>query len=387
MPVSPGDAIPLTKAISETYTLAQAAIVKVIGKYIKQGIDEPTWAAQALSRLGGLNHDVRTLISHLNSAATPQFKQALTTAYVTGQQAAAKDLGVTFTQRDKQIYPIRNLLLDSARVQSVTGLQIASSAPMVYQQAITQASQIAIGGGATRLGSAAIALADLTDDGIVGFADKAGRQWNLVSYVEMATRTMAARAIVSGHIDQLSDLGQDLVIVSVSPGDCPQCSPWDGTVLSGTGSTVPGEYDGYTVEASLDDATSAGLFHPNCTHDVNVFIPDVTTIPGGGSGAAGSMDKSEEDTGSSDNTETDGNGDTVDGPSPAYAVRQQQRSLERSVRNAKSRVQIISDVAGAGSPEAKAAGVKLRTQQANLRQHVKDNGLFQGKGRTSLKVR
>jgi hypothetical protein len=352
----------------------------VIAQHISRGIDQPDWAVKALLRLGALNSDVRRLIRVLQSEASPAFKTAITTAYTTGQLSAAKDLGVAFKTKNKNIPAIRNLMLDAKRVQQVTGLKIASSAPMIYQQTITNASQRMLGGAQTRKAAAAEALADFADDGVTGFTDKAGRNWNLVSYAEMATRTMAGRAVVSGHIDELLDIGHDLVQVSSADEDCPLCSPWDDAILSSDGSTAPGDYDGYTVAGSMDDATEAGLFHPNCRHDVNVFIPDVTST-----GSAGGARR---EVGVNRNgDEADDEAPSEENSSPAYVVRQQQRTLERNVRAAKDRVAVATQIAGKDDAVVIKEMAKLKRRQAALRDFNKANDRFQGGGRTSTRVR
>src|SRR5690606_25442364 len=194
------------------------------------------------------------------------------------------------------------------------------------------------------------AWAALIDRGIVSFTDRAGRRWRLSSYVEVIGRTNVARAAVQGQPDRLRGLGQDLVIVSDSPRECPKCRPWERKILSISGrtrgrvqvehATRDGEYVTVDVAGSLDEARSRGLQHPNCTHSLSIYLPGVTTAGNAKHDPAG------------------------------YEAKQQQRALERKIREAKLQAH------GALTPEAKkAANAKVRAAQAALREHIEQHGL------------
>lgn len=110
----------------------------------------------------------------------------------------------------------------------------------------------------SRIQAAQKALDDLADQGVTGFVDKAGRRWELVSYVEMATRTAVSTAWDDMQAMAMVRTGIDLVVVAThsTEGSCPHCAPWLGRTLSLTGATP-----GYPA---LADAKAAGFRHPNC---------------------------------------------------------------------------------------------------------------------------
>ena len=95
-------------------------------------------------------------------------------------------------------------------------------------------------------------------DGITVLRDRAGKRWNMDTYAEMLTRTKMVEASNSGLQNRLAQEGADLVQVSDHANACPLCRPWGGEILS-----ITGETEGYET---VDEATSAGLFHPNCEH-------------------------------------------------------------------------------------------------------------------------
>ena len=108
------------------------------------------------------------------------------------------------------------------------------------------------------------------DEGITGFVDRAGRRWDMTSYVEMATRSISANASLQGQIDRQTEHGRDLVVVSDHAGECPVCRPWENKVLSISGTSL--KYP------ALSKARSAGLFHPNCRHVITGYIEGLTDL-------------------------------------------------------------------------------------------------------------
>jgi hypothetical protein len=128
--------------------------------------------------------------------------------------------------------------------------------------------------------------------------------------------------------------GHDLAIISGNTAGCEACAPWEGVVVS-----IDGATEGYPT---LDEAEGDGLFHPNCGHQPDPYIPGLT----------------EEQTANRSDPE-------------GYAALQQQRYLERGVRQYKMRL-----AAASGDPTATtAAQAKVREWQGRLREHVSANDL------------
>ena len=103
----------------------------------------------------------------------------------------------------------------------------------------------------------------LEDDGITALVDRGGKQWDLMTYSEMLTRTKLTQAHNTGTINRMAETGYNLVEVSAHAGACPLCQPFEGQVLS-----INGGNEGY---GSLDDAIAMGLFHPNCRHTITPY--------------------------------------------------------------------------------------------------------------------
>ena len=190
---------------------------------------------------------------------------------------------------------------------------------------------------------------ELRRRGVTGFTDKAGRRWNLATYVEMATRTAAHRAFTDSNLATLGSYGIDLVTAVGGKGQCEACGRWVGQVMSQTGSgarTIEVEHayrDGVMVtvhvKGSVDDAIADGLLHANCRHTLVGHFPGINN-----------------DTGEPWTQE-------------AEDAQAGLRALEVEVRKAKR------DLAGAlNADEEKAARRRVRDMQARIREHIKETG-------------
>jgi len=109
-----------------------------------------------------------------------------------------------------------------------------------------------------RVQAAQVMLDELAGRGITGYTDRIGRNWDLATYCEMATRTATANAWDDMQAGLAAGAGLDLVETSThsTEGSCPLCVPWLGKVLSLTGAT-PGH-------PTIAGAKAAGWRHPNC---------------------------------------------------------------------------------------------------------------------------
>jgi hypothetical protein len=200
-----------------------------------------------------------------------------------------------------------------------------------YRDIIMQVAPSAVAGVDTRLQATQRALRTFGDKGIGTFGDKAGKNWDIASYAEMATRTSMAHAHVQGHINRLSEQGNDLVIVSNHPEASDLCRPHEGKVYS-----ISGDHPTYP---KLSWAISTGLFHPNCRHTINAYIEGLTETP------------------------------DVHGDPKGYEQRMKQRYLERQVRHWKKRE--ITAI----TPKDKAmAKAKVKEWQNKVQSHVRQTG-------------
>ena len=192
-------------------------------------------------------------------------------------------------------------------------------------------------------------LKQLSDEGLTGFVDRAGRHWTPEAYVNMVTRTTVHNTAIQATRARMEDFGTDVFQVSSHAGARPGCYPFQGKFYS-WGNRY-GEIElgnGRVVEYEPIDKTTygepAGLFGINCGHYPIPVVPGVT-IP---HGADNIQPKEENDR--------------------AYAESQQQRELEREIREAKRVVEMSGDMA---TDKEKA---KVKELQKEMRDFISETG-------------
>jgi hypothetical protein len=376
-PALPGDGQGVGRSLAEglaetttaIYRRLEALLIAHMAKQIKAPESDQTWVEAKLAAIQKLRSLAEGLLAIADGEMQQSVEQAIALAWQRGGQAAIEEMarysGVSPAEaaRIRQALPgadaITRLVWSAVTTLRGTHTPILRWTLDSYRTVVSAYATGTLAGTHTRLRSAQIAWEELIGRGITGFTDKAGRRWELASYVEMAMRTVTAQAAVEGHLDRLSALGVDLVIVSNAPQECVRCRPWEGKVLSrrlGGARTVEMEHttrDGVMVPVevagSVTEAVAAGLMHPNCRHSLSAYLPGVTRPLTRTADPAG--DKAQ----------------------------QRLRALERAVRAAKR------EEAGALTPEAKkAAAAKVRGYQAMIRDHVAETGLFRQRHREQI---
>jgi hypothetical protein len=356
--VDPDEVDAIASTVADLYREAETALGRLVARYLAAGIDAPTWSADRMAAVGALRRAAGSIVTGLAADSGRAIAEATAAAYRTGWGSALADLPERWFARSgigQAARAAADLVPGTAAVEALAAAvhrdigdrsaNVLREVLDAYRSTVTAATARVLTGVQTRRDAAQAAWQQLVDQGITGFTDTAGRRWRLSSYVEMATRTVAQRAAVTGQTDRLDTIGVRLVIVSNAPQECALCRPFEGKVLrlgSGpTGDTEqphpldPGRQVAVHVVATLDQARAAGLQHPNCRHSVSAYLPVITRRPTG---------------------TADPEGD---------AARQRQRALERQIRRWKEREQTaITDDARA------AARRRVRGWQATLREHL-----------------
>lgn len=366
----------LADTLLEIYLDLERRLAADIARRLAAGMEAPTWATDKLAAVGELRRAAQRLIAAAARDSDGLVAQALVLAYMRGGEAANRELAkyglepltgpaeaVLREVLDARRREAMGVLARATRafpglgalqrmVWSLAGRLRGTFLPLlrwtedVYRKVIAEtALPSVLLGVATRRRAAQVAWEKLLGEGVTGFVDKAGRRWELASYVEMAVRAGVAQAAVEGHLDRLGEAKIDLVIISNAPQECVKCRPWEGKVLTRTGppgrrkvmvpSAISDELVEVEIWGTLAEAIAAGLHHPNCRHSINAFLPGATRIP--------------------TNTQ-DPEGDKA---------RQRLRYLERKVRKEKLHAAAVIDRTAKAVHERKA-----RAWQAKIREHV-----------------
>jgi hypothetical protein len=330
----PGLALRLAKAAADLYGQATDRMLAIVARRLASGIDEPGWAEVKLAEMASLRDEARAVIERIDVLGPRAARTAIRDGYAAGALDAVLDGGeITGRFNRANTRAVDALVNETVTTLRSTHGQILRSTLDSYRGIISEvAAPGVVTGTQTRRQATQAALDRFAVRGITGFVDGAGRNWQIESYAEMATRTASGRAQIAGTLDRFVADGRDLVIVSDHTQECKLCRPWEGKVLSITGRTP----DYPTVR----EAQSAGLQHPNCRHSLGAFIPGLTRP------LRGTAD--------------------LDGD----RLRQEQRRLERGVRVWKRR-----EAVAIGNDARAGARAHAREWQRRLREHITANDL------------
>jgi len=363
----------MAAAVLVVFAAAEARLVTGSAVLVRAAIATPALASSLRGRLDRLaletSHEV---MAKVHTVAT----QVAATAVRNGDAAAAREIrALEQSVKDWAASPVSKILphdvTASAAIAEDLGSRLAAAAQRItrysddaYRAAVASGALVQINPArdivrqsfqaATPQEAQAQAWRELTSRGVTGFTDKNGREWNLATYVEMATRTATQRAYNASHRDRLTLAGINYFTISTTGRPCPLCAPWEGMVLADTPGEVTEDGHTFTVTATIEEATAAGLFHPNCKHTLTAYLPGFTQLKP--------------------------NQWTADDEAK-YRDTQKLRALERTVRQARQ-VQ-----AAALSPaDRAAAGRDVRAAQANVRAFTAQTGLNRRTRREQLNL-
>lgn len=334
--LTPQQAVELAKTIADIYAEATAELVRQIGHAASTA--SATSLRGKLAELVRLRANARRVATRAQKAAGPKAVDIVTRAYAHGLGTAPSRVlvGVHRTAVEQYAKELTGVL-------DPLGPRMLSWTDDVYRQVVADVTGKVLTGAVTRQQAAAEAIDRWAARGIDAYRAADGSVWRIDTYAEMATRTAAIRAHLEGKLTTIAASGNDLVIVSDHAAECPACRPWEGVVLSISGNSPSYE--------ALSTATASGLFHPNCTHTLDLWLPgtrprQVTADPAG------------------------------------YAAKQRQRALERAVRESRRRVAAAQ---GTGDKAAIAyQKALLRTRTDRLFAHVREHGLKESVSRQRI---
>lgn len=206
------------------------------------------------------------------------------------------------------------------------------------------------------------AIDRLKEGGITGFVDHAGRHWSAEGYVAMDIRTTVFNTGRAATWETNQNFGNDLYLVSYHNGARPLCYPWQNKVISSTDNArTVYDLDGNPIQVIAQSDTSygeaAGLFGINCKHYPTPFIPGVSVADG--------KPQDEEE-----NAKT-------------YAESQEQRRLERKLREQKRDI-LMAKAQGADDEEINRLREKARNTSQDIDTFCKETGRARHRDREAV---
>ena len=191
------------------------------------------------------------------------------------------------------------------------------------------------------------AVQRMVDNGLTGFVDHGGHKWSPEAYAAMVIRTETWKASREAVWERAEQYGNDIYQVSSHNAARPLCYPWQKKLISRNdlARDVKDLY-GNTIHVYAQSETTygqpAGLFGINCKHYPMTFIPGFSTLKG-------EPQPPEEN-------------------EKAYAESQQQRALERRLREEKRDLEVLK----AQGADAKA----LKEQRRRIQEASSDIAIF-----------
>ena len=352
--LDPNTALKLSEPVEEAYLACVDRLIINIARHLGKGtaIRTAGWETRMLAELGQLSAENARIINE----ATKRVPQKILASLSEASRIALEDIDKAVKkaiengdiekaptdrmqgmidslaeQAVEQANLVNTVMLDSgqsAYIQAVNNTAIWVNQELDKQLAqgiMNEAAMASTSTTETRRQALKKAISQMADNGIYGFVDRAGRHWSPEAYINMDIRTTAHNAAIQSIRTRQEDYGSDIFQISSHPGARPLCYPYQGKFYSwggGSGTFVDGMGVRHPYKSIQDTSYGqpAGIFGINCGHYPLPQIPRVT-IP---------QDRPEQDKEDNDRE---------------YLMSQQQRALERDVRNAKRRAAAF-DAAG-----------------------------------------
>lgn len=208
------------------------------------------------------------------------------------------------------------------------------------------------------------AVKKMVDNGLTGFVDHGGHKWTPEAYVAMVVRTETFRASREAVWERADQYGNDIYQVSSHNAARPLCYPWQSKLISRTDfSRDVKDLDGNTVHVYKQSETTygepAGLFGINCKHYPMTFIPGFSSLKGE------PQPKEEND--------------------KAYAESQQQRALERKLREEKRDLEVLK-AQGASAKELQAQRQRIHEASSDIAIFCEQTGRTRDRSRETAPV-
>jgi hypothetical protein len=397
MALTPRRIIELAEPVGLMYADVESALLVNVASHLKITDDLGTnaWQVKKMSELGALTKESTGIIARMTGKKDSVIEKALRTAAIdagidvdnavknairggflsgqattletseglynviknyTGQAVKATNLvntvmlNSTLAQYRLAVNMITNKV---ERLLGTTGSQGVTGA-LNYTQRLLNAATGAVAMGTTSITQAVHdTVKSLVASGITGFVDRAGHTWSPEAYVNMDIRTTVHNTAVQAQRERAAEHGVYTFQITSHPGARPLCAPYQGYIYSWDGSSgyvydIDGQEYWYDSIYNTSYGEPAGIFGINCGHDPETFVDGY------------SKPRYEPTTDMEENDRL-------------YKQSQQQRALERSVRNAETEAAAMR---AAGDEEGfQKAAQKVKRAEDKLNSFVKENNL------------
>lgn len=314
----------IIEPIEAIYINATAEIEIKLAEHFKSDKDKSLldWQIAKSLESAQFQKEVNAIIQNntksLKVKTSAVFKEAITTQLEANEQVY-KELDVLPLDESPAVNSVsennQKDLLYKFGLISMMLLIYSNTTYQTFIQNVTQFEEVNKNFDLVREKAIREATKKLSKDSIPVFIDKAGRKWSAEAYINMITRTTLHNTAIEAERARAMELNCNTFQISSHTGARPLCEPYQGKFYSwlagdsGTIQTGSGERIEYDSIYNTSYGEPAGIFGINCRHSPMTFISGFSTPK------YEVIDKEEND--------------------KVYKLTQQQRQLERSVRQAK----------------------------------------------------
>jgi hypothetical protein len=221
-------------------------------------------------------NEAQKILGYLNNGSKQWTQEMTSNMYGTGVKFATVTAGIELSEKilaSKFHLEAMNVLANNiyGRFDEITGI-VGRRIDDIYRSVALESIKSNVAGFDTLRNAAKNIRENLASQGITGFVDKAGKQWDMTNYSDMVARTTSMDVFRQATANEYLRDGIDLVQfnTAVSSNTCAACLRWIGKVVSLTGKTP-----GYPT---LQDAIDDGMLHPRCIHSYHVVLPNIEAV-------------------------------------------------------------------------------------------------------------
>lgn len=359
-----------SQKVINMYSQLQSQIFKIIIDTLKTGDyqhvskdDVVTWQLKQLQQIGALNRKVISLVAKTDGIS----KQAVTDLIKLHGLKIIDEVDnqlEDFTDEKKPVSQETTNVLNAVIDQTWTDLSnnvneslitrnySSSSVTRAYRQILTESTLTTLSGTVTHDRAVKQAIYRVVDRGLpTRLVDKGGHNWSIDGYTKMVLNTTVNRTYNALRLQRMKDYDLHLALMSSHPNSRPACAWIQGHVVNIVPPESPDYNDKYDSIYNHGYGTPAGTQGINCSHILFPFRPGVNT-----------------------------NHQPQYAPEEAIAngkLVQQQRAKERSIRDAKRRLEAAKQLDD--EEQVNHAKTLIRSRQAKLRQFIKSTNEDKGK--------
>ena len=252
----------------------------------EEGFQWTQWQAEQIQGLRAYRQNVTALTDYYFTLAKQGIEAYLRQAYRNSVDNAAETARTIMMQTGRlarfsqQFFGVNSKKLDvliNEAIQNIDTKRYAAINRMNtgYTDMLRKADIFAQSGSFTIPQAVDMAAKDFLSAGLNCVEYSNGNRVNIASYAEMALRTSSSEVTRQANGDVRDELGEYLVVSNVIGITCPICQKWQGKVLIDD-VYASGKPDG--KHKLVSQAKAAGFMHPNCRHQLYMYIPSLTEI-------------------------------------------------------------------------------------------------------------